>query len=178
MPKSATRLTRPAVSRDITREEAEFLLSKIGAMQRTLQRLTLDLDDRIAQLKERGAGERAAIEAEIESLADKLQAWAEQNREELCKDGRKTVRLATGEIGWRMDPPSVRIRNVEMTLSKLKELRLKKFIRTKEEIDKQAILAEPEAVVTIATITLVQAEKFAIKPDQSEIEPVELIRAV
>jgi phage host-nuclease inhibitor protein Gam len=61
----------------------------------------------------------------------------------------KTVALTTGEIGWRLRPPKVVVRGVEAVLDKLKRMGLDRFIRTKEEINKEAILNEPDAVARV-----------------------------
>ncbi|MFH2013564.1 MAG: host-nuclease inhibitor Gam family protein, partial [Patescibacteria group bacterium] len=46
----------------------------------------------------------------------------------------------------------------------LKDLGLSKFIRTKEEVNKQAILESPEEVKDIKGLSISQIEEFVVKP--------------
>ena len=49
---------------------------------------------------------------------------------------------------------------------------LKRFIRTKEEINKEAILDEPEVVASVKGISITQKEDFVIVPFETELESV------
>jgi hypothetical protein len=54
----------------------------------------------------------------------------------------------------------------------LKAKGLKQYIRTKEEVNKEAILADPESVASCAWIKIEQAEDFVIVPFETELEEV------
>ena len=54
----------------------------------------------------------------------------------------------------------------------LKSFGLERFLRTKEEIDKTAILAEPDAVEHIKGISITQREEFVIVPFETKLEEV------
>ena len=95
-----------------------------------------------------------------------MQGFCEANRSELTNGGKvKTANLITGEVQWRQRPPSVSVRGAESVIETLVRLGLNVFVRTKEEINKEAILNEPDAVKGVAGITVVTGvEDFVITP--------------
>ena len=54
-------------------------------------------------------------------------------------------------------------------LDLLRRLGLKRFIREKEEVNKEAILNEPEAVAHVAGISISQGEDFIVTPFETEL---------
>ena len=99
-----------------------------------------------------------------------VQTWCEANRKELCGTG-KTANLITGEVQWRARPPSVTIRGAEVVLENLKSLGLERFVRVKEEANKEAMLNEPDAVRGVAGITINSGvEDFTITPFEVSAE--------
>ena len=84
----------------------------------------------------------------------------------------KTANLASGEVRWRMRPPKVLIRGMDAVMEALKDLRLERFIRTKEEINKEAILADPEAIKHVKGLGIDRGEDFLIVPFETELEEV------
>ena len=81
----------------------------------------------------------------------------------------KTAAFTSGEVQWRLRPPSVSIKGKEAVLDLLRRLGLSRFIRTSEEINKEAILAEPAGVASVPGIAISQAEDFVIVPFQVEL---------
>jgi len=63
----------------------------------------------------------------------------------------------------------VRVTGVDAVLDFLRRLGLDRFIRRKEEINREAILNEPEAVACIPGITISQAEDFVVSPFEVEL---------
>src|SRR5690349_1699492 len=125
---------------------AEVLLGELGRLQRELAAIELNMNAALAHLKEQFEQQAAPLNEQAEAAFAALHAWAEAHRDELLKDGGKTAKLATGELSWRTTPPSVRVTSADVVLETLKRLGLDRFIRTKDEIDKTAILSEPDAV--------------------------------
>ncbi len=100
-----------------------------------------------------------------------LFAYAEAHRDELTNHGkRKTVEVPTGTFGWRMTPPAVTLRGIEQILGSLKSLKLGRFIRTQEEVDKEAMLKEPDVAKTVKGVSIGQHEEFVAKPAELEVE--------
>lgn len=105
-----------------------------------------------------------------------MQNWCEANRSDLTNGGKvKTANLVTGDVQWRVRPPSVTVRGVDSVMETLRRLGLSRFIRIKEEINKEAILNEPGAVAGVAGITVKSGvEDFSIIPFEHQL----LIKAI
>lgn len=171
--KKSTRIKAPAVAAPRTREQAEALLEQIGIAQRKVARIEADMNDALTTIKTASEQAAAPHNAEIEGNCKALHAWAEAHRDELCAKG-KTARLASGELSWRQRPPSVRITGTDKVIDALKKLDLTRFLREKIAVDKDAILAEPQAVEHVKGVSITRGvEDFVAKPYESEIERAE-----
>lgn len=173
MSKKITRIKGIAAPAAQTRQDAETLLAEIGSAQRRVTEIEAAMNDRLSAIKAEFEQQAAPFNDAITAKFASLQVWAEANREELLTGRSKTVRLATGELNWRRTPPSVRIQGAEVVMENLKKLGLGDLIRTKEEINKDAILNEPERVDGIKGISISQREEFVAKPFESQIERAE-----
>ncbi|HGU0933965.1 TPA: host-nuclease inhibitor Gam family protein [Escherichia coli] len=145
-------------------------IKRIGDLQREASRLETEMNDAIAEITEKFAARIAPIKTDIETLSKGVQGWCEANRDELTNGGKeKTANLVTGDVSWRQRPPSVSIRGVDAVMETLERLGLQRFIRTKQEINKEAILLEPKAVAGVAGITVKSGiEDFSIIPFEQE----------
>ncbi|WP_345859286.1 host-nuclease inhibitor Gam family protein [Shewanella algae] len=163
--KAAAALYVPQSKQDVTCD-----IRKIGDMQREALRLQTQMNDRIAAITEEYSPQLETLKKDLDVLSAGVQSWCEANRDELTKGGKsKTANLTTGEVSWRVRPPSVSIRGVENVLENLKNLKLERFIRVKEEINKDAILADPKVAGGIAGITIKSGvEDFAIVPFEQD----------
>lgn len=146
--------------------EAETFLARLGEIERDRALAQAALDETVAKAQEGAGIKLAPLNAEADELTRGLQLWAEANRAKLTNEGRtKTVRLASGEIAWRTRPPSVRLSKVEMVIEAIKRLGKVQFLRTKEEVNKEAMLAEPDVARTIAGVTIAsEGEDFVVTP--------------
>ena len=170
-----TRIKTKAVAVNVpqSREMAAQAIARIGIFSRSLARVTADMNDELALVKERHEGLAEPLRLEIEALTQGVQTWAEANRDTLTQNGKvKTAALTTGEIAWRLRPPSVRITGAEAVLDALRRFGLSRFIRIKDEINKDAILNEPEAVSHVAGISISQGEDFVVVPFEAELAEV------
>ncbi len=71
-----------------------------------------------------------------------------------------------------MRPEKVTVRNVDLVLEELRKQQLYEFIRAKEEINKERILAQPERVANVPGISISQGEDFVVVPFSTQIERV------
>jgi phage host-nuclease inhibitor protein Gam len=97
-------------------------------------------------------------------LAKGVFIYAYEHRKELTDGERKkTVEFITGDrIRWYFPSSSVNVVNEKAALAELKRRGLGKFIRVKREINKEAILQNPERIAGLKNLSVRQAEIFAI----------------
>lgn len=146
-------------------------IKTLGDVQRDFERTRAAMNDEIAAVAKRYQPELEALELRSIALATGIQTWCEANRATLCEGGGKTANLVTGEVSWRQRPPSVRITGADSVIETLKRMQLERFVRSKEEPNKEAMLNEPEAVRGIAGISIVSGvEDFAIAPFGVDVE--------
>ncbi|HHF5724309.1 host-nuclease inhibitor Gam family protein [Haemophilus influenzae] len=172
MAKKATRIkTDTFAVRYQTRDEVETAIKEIGDLNRELERLAIEQNDKLAAITEEYAPLMNAVKEKLSPKQDAVQAWCESRRDELTQNGKtKTGSFNTGEVQWRQRPPSVGIRGAESVLESLRTLGLVRFIRTKEEVNKEAMLNEPELAATVAGVTIKTGlEDFVITPFEQDI---------
>lgn len=186
-----SKLKAAAAAAPQTRDECAAEISEIGNRQRAITRIQADMNDAISEITARHQPALDALGAEVKRLAAGVQAYCEANRAALTEDGRvKFANFVTGEVTWRQRPPSVKITKVEAVIKTLKALGLGRYLRTKEEIDKDAILAahsaargapagDPQRAALLAEAEKLQGvsgvevitgvEDFAIVPFEQEV---------
>lgn len=156
-----------------TPAELNTAVADIGTAQRERERIQAEMNDNLAAVRAEYEAMAKPHADRIAELTQGVKVYCEAHRDELTRGGRtKTARLATGEISWRTRPPSVMVRGVEAVIDALRRLKLDRFLRTKTELDKEAVLAEPDAVSAIKGLSISQKEDFVIKPDSTELEEV------
>ena len=130
------------------------------------------MNDEIGAITKRYQPKLEALTERIETLQKGVQTYCEAHRSELTNEGKvKTANFVTGEVQWRQRPPSVTVRGVDAVIEALKRLGLSKFVRTKEEVNKEAILNEPDQVRGVAGISIVTGvEDFVITPFEATPE--------
>lgn len=145
-------------------------IRRIGDLQRQLTVAQAEMNDAIAEITERYQPVLNSIKQMMTPLQAGVQVWCEANRHDLTRGGKvKTANFTTGEVAWRQRPPSVSVRGADVVISALAELGLIRFIRTKQEVNKDAILAEPDAVRGVAGINVITGvEDFVIVPFEVE----------
>lgn len=149
--------------------EASQHIARIGEIERELARVELAMNDELSKIKERFEAAAAPLRQNAEALTDGVMSWATEHRERLTGGKAKTCDLPAGRFGWRTNPPSVRVTGEAAVLDALHRRGLERFIRMKEQVNKDAILNEPAAVRGVPGITLCQGENFFIEPFETEL---------
>lgn len=155
-----------------SREEAAQFIHEIGMLQRQVARAEADMNDEIAAAKNRAEKETLGVRDTIDRLTEGLRTWCESNRDSLTENNkRKFADLGTGKIEWRFAPPKVTIRGVDEVIDRIKTLGLGVFLRERVEIDKEAMLREPDKARLIAGVAIGrEGENFYVEPFESEIQ--------
>lgn len=154
-----------------SRDEASYWVYTIGEANRQIARIEADMNDRIAALKADAEKQAQPLKDQVVAGTEGLKVWAEANRDALTGGGKsKTADLGTGKISWRLRPASVRITGVDRVIEAIKKLGFSAFLRTKEEVNKEAMLADPERARMIAGISIgSEGEDFIVEPFEADI---------
>lgn len=153
-----------------SKEMAIDAISELGYTQRELVRIETLINDQLAGITAAHKDEIDILKARITRLVGGIQTWCDAHRAELLASGGKEANLVTGLVRWRQRPPSVSIRGADKVLETLRSMGLFRFIRTKEEPNKDAMLADPHAVSDISGITIVTGvEDFVVEPFEVEV---------
>jgi phage host-nuclease inhibitor protein Gam len=157
-----------------SKDDCAASIRTIGDVQREFERVRADMNDAIAAITQDAQPQLAALSQRIEALQAGVQAWCEAHRVDLCGEADKlgkTANLVTGEVSWRQRPPRVTIRDVDTVMDTLLRMGLGRFVRVKNEPNKEAMLNEPDAVRGIAGITIVTGqEDFIVVPFEAQAE--------
>lgn len=156
-----------------TIEQVVGAIAEIGVAQRERTRIEAEMNDELAAVRQRFEQMAAPYAEKIRDRSQGVQTWCEAHRAEITENGKtKTVAFPSGEVRWRKNPPKANIKNADQVIDLLKKWGLTDFIRTKEEVNKEAILAAPEAVKGIKGISISSGEDFVIVPFETKLEEV------
>lgn len=146
--------------------EAETFLQRIGEAQRHVTLIETGLSENVARLKECAELDARPHQTVIAQCTAGLQLWAEANRPALTRNhATKTIKLVAGEIAWRLRPASVRITGTDAVIEAMQRLGFARFLRTKTEIDKEAMLKEPALAGKIPGVKVgTEGEDFIVTP--------------
>lgn len=169
--KSATKKKSKAISRvPQSREDAVFAVGRIGELRRAIAAQKALADEVIRLAGEKFATDTADLVAELEEHERGVQTWCEAHRLALTNEGKvKYHDFGTGRITWKLQPPKVRITGVEAVIESCKKVGFLEFIRAKEEVNKEAMLADPDRARLISGVTIQsEGEQFEIVPAELE----------
>lgn len=163
-----------------TREEAESVMTDLAHIITAQRRIISDRDAAVLAINRNVEGPLAECDAAIAAKTDALRVWAETNPDQFPK-GRKSLELTSGVLGFRTGTPKLallsRAWNWDKVLEKLRTM-ASRFIRTKEEVDKDAILGEYSALpdkddandmLAPWGIKVTQDESFFVDPAVTEL---------
>jgi phage host-nuclease inhibitor protein Gam len=152
--------------------EAMRALAEIGTVGRHIALIEADCSEAVRKLTEEAGSQAAPLRERQVALVDGLKTYCEANRERLTGGNKsKTIVFTTGTVSWRNRPASVKLRGkIDVIIERLKAAALHRFIRTKEEIDKDAMLADAEAAKAVVGVTISSdGEDFFVEPLEAEI---------
>jgi phage host-nuclease inhibitor protein Gam len=156
---------KPNVKKIESLEDANLTLKEIGLLERELESIDGGAHKQIAEIKTAAVKAGEPVRKRITDLSALLGAYAECNRAELFKD-RKTVRVSFGMFGCRK---STSISVKKTTLELLKKIGLEKYIRVKEEADKEAMAALDDDSLRLVDAVRKVKDDFFCEADKEEI---------
>ena len=149
-----------------SQEEAIAGIARVGDLRDRIAALKAEAEARVRAIGEELERAVAQPAAELAEAERGVQTWCEAHRAELTKGGRvKTVEFGTGRVLWRQRPPRVTIRGIEAAIAICRSFGFGQFLRTRVEINKEAMLADPDRARLVAGVTVSsEGEDFVIEP--------------
>jgi phage host-nuclease inhibitor protein Gam len=170
----ATRIKAAARGLVETREQLEQCVGELARLTIERDSLTVEMDERIRQIRAEYEQRIADLSADIETEFDMAQDWAERNKAEFLQ--RKSLDLVHGTVGFRTGTPKLKtMRGVkwDTVLMRMTQLRMSSYVRTKVEPDKEKLIADREKLDgKLAEIgcQVVQDETFFVEPKRESME--------
>lgn len=165
-----------------TRDEAELALNDICLTTITRNRAMLAMDAEITAVRERYEATINECNKFLEEKTELIRAWAENNPSEFKG---KSADFVHATIGWRIGQPTLKTLagwTWDRVLEKLKSLpNLLHYVRTKEEVNKQAIISDREGIgselLRLMGVKVVQEESFFVDPKLSDLDNKQQVEA-
>ena len=154
-------------------EEADAMLARIAARKRELSLLELDLKEDVDALKLKCAEASEPIKQDIEVLEQALVRFGESTKTELFTR-RRSVSLNFGTLGFRA---SSSVKPMKKTtweqvlgfLTSAKDSALAACIRTKREVDREALRQLPPEKLAEVGCRLEQTDSFYYELAETEL---------
>ena len=157
-----------------TDDEAADYIEFVGQYQRTLRSLSDDLKVATAKPKKEYEEKAEPLKIQLKEKLDGLEKYCAAHRDRLTEGGkRKFFDFKTGRVLWRLRPASVTLRGINAVIEACKNLGLTKFVRTREEINKEAMLENPQEASSINGVNISSSgEDFSVEPAGEHLKDV------
>ena len=151
-----------------TRAEMESLVERIARASASLNELVAQMATDLIEVRARFEPQLSAYQVEREAALDSAKAWADANPGEF--GGKKSIELVHGQIGYRTGMPRLKTTSGwtwDRVLEKLCLMKLTNYIRGKQEVDKEKIIADRETLadrLPLMGVRGCQEESFYVEP--------------
>lgn len=166
------RIKKPVLPVIQTRQELERVVGEIAELTIQHNEIQVGMDKDIEQIRTSHEKQINKIAAQLEEKTERVQTWAANNPEVFGK--LRSIELIHGVIGYRTGNPKLKTLYGFTFAKVLEALRIigwgKPYIRTKEEVDKEQLIADARAKKRTAWdlkevgAKVVQEETFFIEP--------------
>lgn len=168
------RVKTPGINLPVPQDDSQArdCIKEIGDQRREALRLEAEMNDKIAAIQAEYGDKVQPIQERIDGLIEGLGIFAEANRDRLRNGGKvKFHEFATGKISWRLKPAKVTLRGRDAVIEAIKAAGLKKkFLRIKEEVNKDAMLEDRATAGAIKGVTIgSDGEDFIVEPHETEL---------
>lgn len=163
MATNKTRIKRTSTHVPCSIEEADIFVGLIGTSQSQIDLAEAETEKQIQKLREDLRKRTEKVRKDRNTLMTGLFAFASSRQDTLIESngGKKTIELTNGSFGWRWTPPAVCINNDELFIAECKRMGFHRYIRVKEEVNREALL---DARPRIPYLAFTQREEFVVKP--------------
>jgi phage host-nuclease inhibitor protein Gam len=160
-----------------TYEELELQLKEYAVNYATLTKKEAEMNEKLNKIKEDFDEKTKELRYTIETIQGEINAFCTKNKSDFDKVRSKEFQFGT--VGFRVNPPKVtllnRKYNLKTVLELVKRLYKKAYVRVKEDLDKEAILADyagkklDDGKLAGVGLKVDQDEQFYIIPKYEEL---------
>lgn len=166
-----------------TREEMEGIVERITRATIERDGLMAQMDSELTSIRSRYEPDITAWGQEIDRAMTVARTWAESHPEEF--GARKSIDMVHGVVGFRTGTPKLKLCS-GWTWNRVLEFlvinRLTDFIRSKQEVDKELILANrdclKEETLRKIGVKVAQEETFYVEPKREDASMVRKVAVV
>lgn len=166
---------RKIVTEAPAKEDLQGIARQAADAQSDLKKIEAMIEKQVNKIRAKYQPEITKLQELEKEALHKLEAYVLENRSEF--DKKRSRDLTHGIIGLRVSTPSVKIARglASKIVGILEESQLGQFIRTKKELDKEAVLRSREDQSTVERltklgVTIEQKEAFYFQPKEELIE--------
>ncbi len=170
---SKTREVKKLITENISVTDAESIFAEYATADAKYQKTYAQMDIAITKIRDKYQDELTALEKTKTDAFEKLQHFATNSPELFTQ--KRSIELVHGKLGFRTGTPALKTLKGftwSSSLNLVKEF-LPDFVRTKEEVDKEGLLAKREdtdvsSKFSKCGIKVEQAETFFVEPKKEE----------
>lgn len=156
-----------------TLEDADAALAEIAEIDRAVEAAVAQLNADIDALKANTAEETAPLLERKEALGCGLANFATLHKNDLFRE-KRSIDRPFGRIGWRRSTALALLKGAARTwkevLGRLRQYEFRDGIRTKEEVDKEALSAWPGERLELVGVARVERDEFYYEIKREELE--------
>ena len=141
-------------------EEADKILQEMCEIEARIESIDNEAMKKIAAIKESAASEGKPFRDRYKSCVKAMEAYARYFRGELFKY-KKSLERSFGNFGFRKAPDAIRVS--KNTAELLKSLGFSKYVRTKLEPNKEAMLGLSNEVLEKVEAARIEKEDFFVE---------------
>jgi phage host-nuclease inhibitor protein Gam len=168
-----TRRKQTAAPAPADAAEATLMIGEFVSIERDRALERLAAEAAIDAIKQQRDARLRELESQAAPLFAGLKAWWEAGGKDELAKGKRSAEIGGAKIGIRLTPPAVKLKRgvklgeVVEWLGSLRWVRARDFLRTKVELDRQAVIKAVQAEQDIAEIfaarlTIEQTDEFFI----------------
>ena len=160
-----------------TYEELELQLKEYAVNYAALAKKEAEMNEKLNKIKEDFEEKTKELRYTAETMQVEINAFCTKNKSDFDKVRSKEFQF--GVVGFRVNPPKVillnRKYNLKTVLELVKRLYKKAYVRVKEDLDKEAMLADyagkklDDGKLAGVGLKVDQDEQFYINPKYEEL---------
>jgi phage host-nuclease inhibitor protein Gam len=157
-----------------TREAMESLIGEIAALKNHQRLLTAAMDEQIQSIRGQYEPQLAAQNKALDQKMEHARVWSEANPGEF--GAARSIETMHGAVGWRTGQPALKTLpgwTFDRVLQTLKTAGALGYVRVKEEVHKQNLLSDRDALgaerLRELGLRVVQEENFFVEPKLTQV---------